>query len=209
MATGVSFIDKLSVLDHGGLPLLFEGARAPSTCGTFLRHVSIGHEQQLENLLFEVTANLVELTGALPGIGDLAWLELDTTVAPVCGQGKEGAAFSYTQERSLNPMITTLCTARSAPMVLGTRLRGGDADTRFHAASMVRSSIRKARKIGATGTLIVRVDSGYFVGEVIHTIAAEGAFFSVTMPNRKYVRKLCKAVPEGQWSRACQVFCVS
>src|SRR5947208_13313870 len=39
MAAGADCIDDIAVLRHGGLPRLFEGARAPSTCGTFLRHM--------------------------------------------------------------------------------------------------------------------------------------------------------------------------
>lgn len=47
MAAGADCID-LDVLRHGAMPSLFEGIRAPSTLGSFLRSFTGGHARQAE-----------------------------------------------------------------------------------------------------------------------------------------------------------------
>jgi len=48
MLAGADSIDDLDALRHGGMGRLFDGVRAPSTLGTFLRSFTHGHVQQLD-----------------------------------------------------------------------------------------------------------------------------------------------------------------
>ena len=48
MLAGADSIDDLDLLRHGGMARLFDGVRAPSTLGTFLRSFTHGHVQQLD-----------------------------------------------------------------------------------------------------------------------------------------------------------------
>ena len=48
MLAGADSIDDLDLLRHGGMGRLFDGIRAPSTLGTFLRSFTHGHVQQLD-----------------------------------------------------------------------------------------------------------------------------------------------------------------
>ena len=43
MVAGANSIRDLDVLRHGGMPRLFNGVRAPSTFGTFVRTFIFGH----------------------------------------------------------------------------------------------------------------------------------------------------------------------
>ena len=58
MLAGADSIDDLDVLRHGGMGTVFDGVRAPSTLGTFLRSFTHGHVQQLDAVASRVLAGL-------------------------------------------------------------------------------------------------------------------------------------------------------
>ncbi|WP_275295924.1 transposase, partial [Amycolatopsis sp. La24] len=201
MAAGADSIDDLDVVRHGGMARLFAGARAPSTVGTFLRDVGIGHVAQLENVSLSVLKNLIARAPLLPGIGGLAFLDVDSKITAVSGRRKEGAAAGYTKVRGLNFLAGCLSSPISAPVVTGTRLRGGQAHSARAAVSFVRANLAAARACGATATLVVRLDSGFYHGEILAAIAEEGARFSVTAPQNPSVRAAIAAIDEAAWTR--------
>jgi hypothetical protein len=49
----------MDLLRHGGMGRLFEGVRAPSTLGTFLRLFTFGHVRQLDAVATGFLARLV------------------------------------------------------------------------------------------------------------------------------------------------------
>jgi len=74
--------------------------------------------------------NLVEHSGLLPGIGSLAYLDIDSLLRPVYGHAKQGASFGHTKiagrqvlRKVLSPLATTISTAEGAPGLAGIRLR--------------------------------------------------------------------------------------
>jgi len=200
MVAGADSIDDLDVVRHGALPRLFTGIRAPSTLGTFLRDFTIGHVAQLEKMANQVLGNLVELAPVLPEVDAVAFLDIDSKITQVYGPGKEGAAFGYTRVRGLNYLGACLSSPLSAPVITGTRLRGGNADTRKNATSFVTKNLKTARdQCGATGKLLVRMDSGYYVGEILAAIRDAGAWFSVTAQQNPSVRAAITAIPDTAW----------
>jgi hypothetical protein len=58
MLAGADSIDGLGLLRHGAMPRLFDGVRAPSTLGTFLRSFTHGHVQQLDSAGADLLAGL-------------------------------------------------------------------------------------------------------------------------------------------------------
>jgi hypothetical protein len=82
---------------------------------------------------------------------------------------------------------TPLC----APVIAGTRLRGGNAASA--------QAIGTARSCGCTGTIIVRLDSAFYGADTIGAIGRAVAFFSVTVPLNGKVRAAIAAVPEDAW----------
>ena len=58
MLAGADSIDDLDVLRHGGVSKVFDGVRAPSTYGTFLRSFTFGHVRQLDAVHARVLAGL-------------------------------------------------------------------------------------------------------------------------------------------------------
>jgi hypothetical protein len=202
MVAGADSIEDLDVIRHGALPRLFTGARAPSTLGTFLRDFTIGHNTQLENVLAATLARLRRLSPLLPEIDKLAFLDVDSKLTPVYGRQKDGAARGYLGVRGLNFLGATLSSPVSAPVITGTRLRGGNADTRKHATSFVKRNLATARTAaGATGKLLVRMDSGYYVGELLAAIRDEGAWFSVTAQQNSSITAAIASIPETAWQK--------
>ena len=114
MVAGADSIQDMNLLRHGALPQVFDGARSASTMGTFLRHFTPGHVAQLENVALEVLQNLAGLTPLLPDSDGPVFVDVDSKIAPVYGQGKTGAAFGHTHTLGYNLLTATLSVARSA-----------------------------------------------------------------------------------------------
>jgi hypothetical protein len=201
MVAGADSIDDLDVIRHGALPELFGAIRAPSTLGTFLRHVSYGHVAQVEAVSAHMLPRLMRrCPDLLPGIDQLAFVDIDAKITEVYGPGKEGAAFGYTSKRGLNFLIVTLSTPISAPVILATRLRGGNADSRRAAASLLKRALKLARDCGATGTVIVRGDSALFTAKIITTIRAARARFSITARHSQALDTTIAAIADDAWT---------
>ncbi len=69
--------------------------------------------------------------------------------------------------RGYNPLIATLSTPLTAPVIAATRLRAGNAASARGAAWQVAEAIGTARACGATGTIVVRADSAFYAKTVI------------------------------------------
>jgi hypothetical protein len=201
MAAGADSIDDLDVLRTGAMDRLFRGIRAPSTLGTFLRGFGLGQATALDTVAAQVLIRLVHQAGGrlLPGAGDYAIVDLDSKISRVYGRHKAGANYGYTHERGYHFLTATLATPIAAPVIVATRLRGGQADTRRGAASFLRQAIRTAHGCGATGQLLVRADSGYYVCSLIHAVADAGARFSITMRWHAGLHTLIEGIAERDW----------
>ncbi|MFF4777670.1 IS1380 family transposase, partial [Microtetraspora fusca] len=160
MAAGADSIADLDALRHGGMDKLFDGIRAPSTLGSFLRCLKWGNVRQIERVSRELLARLAKRTPLLPGADTVAFLDVDSMQKRTYGYAKQGAGFGHTKiqgksvlVRGLNVLASTLSTPLAAPVVTGTRLRGGKANSARGAESFVAESISAARAAGATGIL--------------------------------------------------------
>jgi hypothetical protein len=66
MVAGADSISDMDLLRHGGMGRVFDGVRAPSTLGTFLRRFTFGHVRQLDAVAAGLLARLASAT-PLPG----------------------------------------------------------------------------------------------------------------------------------------------
>jgi len=201
MAAGADSIEDLGLLRHGAMPRLFTGIRAPSTLGSFLRGTCMGDVASLQAVARRTLTRLAGHVDLLPGVHDLAFLDIDSKTLRVYGPGKQGARIGRTGTRGLDYQITTLSTPSAAPVILDSRLRGGNAASGRGAASLVATSLSTARAAGATGTLIVRGDSKFFQAKVIAKVRAAGARFSITVPNNAGIRRVITELAQhGRWT---------
>ena len=174
MLAGADSIDDLDVVRHGGMGELFGGVRAPSTLGSFLRGFDGGNVRQLEIVSRRLLAGLAAATPVLADAAVMAHLDIDSTQRRVYGHAKAGAGFGaakvggYTLRlRGLNPLLAAVSTPTCAPVLVGTRLRGGTANSARGAESFVAEAITTAHAAGATGLLIARMDSAFYGGAPI------------------------------------------
>jgi hypothetical protein len=207
MIGGADSIDDLDVLRHGAMPALFGGLRAPSTLGSFLRSFSWGNVLQLGKVHRALLAELARRTPLLPGAGTVAFLDIDSMQKRVYGHAKQGAAFGHTKiqgksllVRGLNALASTISTPLAAPVIAGTRLRGGNANSARGAASFATESVHTARATGCTGTLVTRGDSAFYSAAFTGAVRRAGAFFSVTVRMDPKVKAAIAAIPAGAWT---------
>ncbi|MGI9000070.1 MAG: IS1380 family transposase [Pseudonocardia sp.] len=145
-----------------------------------------------------------------PVLGDaavMAHLDIDSCQRRVYGHAKQGAGFGaakvggYTLRlRGLNPLLAAVSTPTCAPVLVGTRLRGGTANSARGAESFTAEAITTARAAGATGLLIARMDSAFYGGAPIAACRRAGVRFSVTARMDKKITKAIAAIPEDAWT---------
>jgi DDE family transposase len=207
MTAGADSIDDMGLLRHGAMDVLFGGVRAPSTLGSHLRSYTWGNVLQIEKAGRELLARLSREAPLLPGADVLAFVDVDSAQKRVYGHRKQGAKFGHTKiqgksvlVRGLNALIGAVSTPLSAPVVAATRLRGGNAPSSRGAAGLAAQAIGTARACGATGTIIVRMDSAYYAAAVIAAVRRNGARFSVTAPVTAAIRTAIAAIAEDAWT---------
>lgn len=140
----------------------------------------------------------------------MAFLDIDSMQKRVYGHHKHGAAFGHTKiqgksllVRGLNVLAAAISTPLAAPVIAGTRLRGGNAASARGAASFAAASVAAARAAGCTGTLVVRADSAFYSAAFTGAVRRAGAFFSVTVRMDPKVMAAIAAIPETAWTTIC------
>ena len=177
MLAGGDSIDDVAVLRAGPADALFDGTRAPSTVGSWLRAHKWSIVRQLDAVSREL---LARLWAAGAGPADLSaplTIELDSTIVEVHGRAKQGAAFGYTKVRGYHPQLATCA---QTGQVLMCRPRGRSAGAARGAASLLTERISRTRNAGATGQLTVRADSAFYSKTMLVTAAKFDVRFSIT-----------------------------
>lgn len=207
MVAGADDIDGMDLLRHGALPDTVGGVRAPSTLGSFLRAFDHGNVAQLAAVHRRVLARLAQAAPLLPDADTVAFVDVDSLQRRVYGRGKQGVAFGHTKiasksltVRGLNALLGTVSTPTAAPVVTNARLRGGNAASARGAAGFVAEAINTAREAGATGTIVVRADSGFYAGEFVSACARGGAHFSVTVRIDPKIARTVTSIDESAWT---------
>lgn len=197
MLAGGDSIDDTALLRAGAAGELFDATRAPSTIGSWLRAHKWSNVRQHDAVSREL---LARLWTAGAGPADLAGpltIDLDSSIVPVYGRSKQGAAFGYTKVRGYHPQFATCA---ETGMVLFSRLRGGSAGAARGAKSFLTETVSRVREAGATGQLTVRADSAFYSRAVLGTAVKLGVEFSVTVRQDKKIRAAIEAIDEDVWA---------
>ena len=207
MCAGADSIDDLDSLRAGGMKTLFDGVYAPSTVGTLLREFTFGHARQLESVLREHLAGLCDRVELLPGSDGRAFVDIDSLLRPVYGHAKQGASYGHTKiagrqilRKGLSPLVTTISTEHSAPVIAGARLRAGKTNSGKGAARMIAQAVATARAAGVTGEVLVRADSAYGTSTVARACRRASARFSLVLTKSAPVAAAIAAIPEDAWT---------
>ncbi len=204
MLAGADNIDKLDLLRHGGMDRLFDGLRAPSTLGTYLRSFTHGHVQQLDavgtRVLVGLAAQVPALINGAEHEGGLALIDVDDTIREVHGYAKQGAAYGYSKVRGLNAQLAALSTPLAAPMILGARLRSGNTASATGTGRLLAQAITNARGAGVRSRVLARADSAYYGHAFVGTALRHGAWFSVTARMTATVKAAIAGIEEDAWA---------
>jgi len=155
---------------------------APSILGTLLRSFTFAHVRQLDRVLAEMIRRAWSL-GPGPGRGPMT-IDLDSTICPVHGQAKRGAAYGYTRVLGYHPLVATWAATGE---VLHARLRKGSSQRRHR--RFVQELVARVRRAGATGPLVVRYDAGFRLGVA----------WSITVTISPRIRACIEAIDESSW----------
>jgi Transposase DDE domain group 1 len=196
MLAGGDSVDDTALLRAGALPGLFDDTRAPSTIGTWLRAFKWSNVRELDAVSRGLLARLWA-AGAGPAdpAGPLT-VDLDSTIVPVYGRGKQGAEFGYTRVRGYHPQLATLA---ETGQVIFSRLRGGAAGAARKARSFLTETVSRLRAAGACGQLTVRADSAFYSRAMLATARRLGVRFSITARQDKRIRAAIAAIPDHAW----------
>jgi len=199
MVAGADSIEDMDLLRHGGMDRLFDGVRAPSTLGTFLRTFTFGHVRQLDSVAASMLVGLVERTPLLPAADQIAFIDIDDTIRATYGYAKQGAGYGYSKVKGINALLATISTPAAAPVIAASRLRKGSTNSARGAAALVTDALATARRCGVGGLVILRADSAYYNHDVIAAAIRASARFSVTARMDPAVRRAITGIDENAW----------
>ena len=195
MLVGADSIDDMNVLRAGSTGLVLgHTVMAPSTLGTFLRAFTFGHVRQLDHVLDESLRRAWE-AGAGPA-GQRVVIDIDSFVGEVHGYQKQGASYGYTKQLGYHPLVAIRA---GSGEVLHVRNRKGKANTQRGNPSFVDELLARVRRAGATGTILIRADSGFENHKLFKTLDARGVEFSIGIKQRKPIRALIDLIDETAW----------
>jgi Transposase DDE domain group 1 len=201
MVAGADSIADVDRLRHAGNHLVFTGTRAPSTVGTFLRAFTHGHVQQLNRVLREFLVALCGSVNLLPGADQVVFVDLDSTHRQVYGYAKEGAKVGrHKGKKTLHPLIASVSTPLSRPVVAGIRLRKGKAADVRGAARFLAETLAVVRRIAPTATIVVRADSKFYTAKVVAAAARYGARVSLTTGTNPDITATIAAIDDTAWT---------
>jgi hypothetical protein len=195
MVAGGSHIEHADMLRAGSTSsVLGHRVMAPSTLGIFLRSFTFGHVRQLDAVLAETLRRVWSLGGG-PG-AEQCVVDLDSTIAEVCGKAKHGAGFGYTKKLGYHPLLATLAATGE---LLHVRMRKGAANTQRGTKRFVEELVARLRRAGATGELIMRFDSGFWSNATIATLERLDVGYTMGVRMVKSVLSAVAAIDEGAW----------
>jgi len=197
MLAGGDSIDDTAVLRAGAADELFDLTRAPSTIGSWLRAHKWSNVRQLDAVSRELLARLWEAGAGPADLAGPLTIDLDSSIVPVFGRAKQGAAFGYTGVRGYHPQLATCA---QTGQVLFSRLRGGSAGAARGAKTFLTETVSRTRNAGASGQLTVRADSAFYSKTFLQTATKLNVRFSVTARQDKAIRAAIEAIEQDAWT---------
>ena len=134
--------------------------------------------------------------GAGPG-SDRLVVDLDSTICEVCGQAKHGAGYGYTKELGYHPLVATRA---GTGELLHVRMRKGSANTQRGTKRFIEELVARLRRAGATGELVMRFDSGFWLNATIATLGRLSIGYTMGVRMVKSVVTAVSAIDEGAWT---------
>lgn len=175
---------------------------ASSTIGTFLRSFGFGHARQLDAVTRRLLARAVA-AGAHPGFAESVTVDIDSTLCETYGLGKAGARkVMRTGRRGYHPLVAVIAgVAEISGVIAHARLRRGRSSDATSAPVFIKETISRLRQAGATGEIVLRADSGFYLADVVTACREHEVRFSITARMiGAELRNKIEALEDSQWS---------
>jgi hypothetical protein len=197
MVAGASHIDHIDMLRAGASSKLLPfHVAAPSTLGTYLRSFTFGHVRQLDEVIEEELTRAWAM-GLAPGDDPLV-IDIDSTICEVSGYHKQGAAYGYTKKLGYHPLLAV---RSDTGEVLHQRMRKGSANTQRGTKRFVQELIARCRRIGATGNITIRFDSGYQSDATLKELERLKVSYTMAVhANAKGIKSLVEDISKDCWT---------
>lgn len=197
---GGDFCSDVALLSGATAALRGRDVPAACTLTRFLGRATPGTPSAL-NAVLEESLRRAWHAGAAPE-GDAITLDVDSSLVPVHGATKQGAARAYNSELAYNPLMATVGETGEA---VALRLRKGSAYVARGAGDFVARAAAAVRRADPQGRDVhVRADSGFYTKAVVEgCIRAEATFSIAARPS--LVRKAIYATatsPDIAWEDA-------
>jgi len=167
----------------------------PTTEGDFCRRFHAGHIETLMDTINEVRLGVWKLQPA--AFFDRAVIDADGTLAPTCGQCKEGMDISYKGQWGYHPLLVSLANT-GEPLYLvnrsGNRPSGEGAAVRFDA------SIALCRRAGFR-EILLRGDTDFTQTGELDRWDADGVQFLFGIDAMPKLVKIADQLPQKAWKR--------
>jgi hypothetical protein len=188
LLAGGDCIEDVNALRAGSTgAVLGHRVAASSTVGTFLRAFSFSHARQLDAVTRRLLARAVA-AGAHGGFAESVTVDIDSTLCETYGLAKDGArGVMRTGLRGYHPLLAVIAgtpATNSAPGISGVvahaRMRRGRSSDSTSAPVFIKETISRLRGAGATGEIVLRADSGFYLSDVVTACRNNDVRFSIT-----------------------------
>lgn len=136
----------------------------------------------------------------LPGAGQVAFIDVDSTHRRVFGHAKQGAQIGrFKGVRTLHPLLATICTPIARPVIAAVRLRQGRSADSRGAKRFVTETLATSTQIGCTGTRVLRADSQFYNADVVAACRRADTHFSITTGANPSIKRAIATIGEHKW----------
>lgn len=195
---GGDCIDDVDALRAGATSaVLGHRVAAPSTVGTFLRSLAWGHARQVDAVARELLARAAGV-GAIDTAAGPFVVDIDATLVETYGLAKRGGSeVMRTGRRGYHPILAV---AAGTGDVLHARLRRGRTNDASGAPGFVTETLSRIRAAGVRGPVVLRADTGFYLGDVLAACRKAGAGFSLGARMIGRMRRLIAGLDESAWT---------
>jgi hypothetical protein len=197
---GGDCIDDVNALRAGATAaVLGHRVAAASTVGTFLRSLRWGQARQLDAVSRDLLGRAAAL-GAVqtrPAVGPFV-VDVDATLVETYGLAKRGAEQPMrTGRRGYHPLLAV---AAGTGDVLHARLRRGRTNDASGAPAFIAETLSRVRAAGVRGPVVLRADSGFYLGDVLAACQKARVGFSVGARLLGRMRQTIAGLEETAWT---------
>ena len=176
------------------------GLATGTACG-LARRVSPAQWAAVEVGLAAVHQRMLDLLPAARRsvLCEAVTIDIDATDVEVYGRKKRGVAYNYAGQRCGRPDVATWAQAET---VLAADLLAGDQDPRSSVVALLHRALAALPAPARAGAVAVRVDAGYFAGDLARAAAAEDVRFAIGAKRIGPLWRLLDGIDEHAWTDA-------